>query len=61
MMAVMERRSQPAVTWSAVDLEPKPVGPAEPMRYLTVCSISLLFSSLLGGKVSASNGGTLRK
>lgn len=40
MMAVMERRSpQVWVTCSAVDLDPKPLGPADPIRYLTVSSI----------------------
>lgn len=40
MMAVMERRSvRVSVTCWAVDLEPKPLGPAEPRRYLTVSNI----------------------
>lgn len=40
MMAVRWRRSgEAAVTSSAVDLEPKPLSPREPRRYLKVSSI----------------------
>ena len=40
MMAVREPRSgHEAVTPSAVDLEPNPLAPGEPSRYLAACSI----------------------
>lgn len=48
MMAVRERRSgQLSVTSSAAVLEPNPLGPTVPIRYLTVCSMSRIQSSCL--------------
>lgn len=46
MMAVRDRRSELAVTLSAVDLEPKPLGPPEPIRCLTVSIIFLFYLSV---------------
>lgn len=47
MMAVRDRRSELRVTWSAVDLEPKPLGPPEPIRCLAVSIIILYLSRFL--------------
>lgn len=45
MMAVMDRRWwQNSVTSSAVDFDPKPLAPTEPVRYFTISSI---YSSFL--------------
>lgn len=45
-MAVMDPRSGVAsVTSSAVDFDPNPLGPADPIRYRTVSSISNLLLS----------------
>ena len=42
IIAITELRLQPAVTSLAVDLEPKPHGPAAPIRYFIVPNISLM-------------------